>query len=377
MQCRIAVVFEFPTLNGGERSMLQVFDALDRSRWDVVALAPAAGPLAEELAARSIFTVPFRVRDGEGDKLPASVLLEQLVRHARATDVDVIHANSLSMGRLTGALASRLKAPCVAHLRDILRLSHTAVADLNRNDRLVAVSHAARDYHIGQGIDSRRVAVVHNGIDCNHWAPRQPTGALRAELGIPQDAFVVLSVGQIGLRKGQDVLARAVKCGGDEFAQVHCVVVGERNSEKQESVEFERMVRAEFATGPLANRIHWLGRRNDIKFLMTEADLLVHCAHQEPLGRVLLEAAASGLPIVATDVGGTAEILVDGESAMLVQPGSPDDLAGTLAAMLRSDALRAGFSRAARDTVRTRFDIESAAARLAAVWDQALESSEE
>ena len=104
--------------------------------------------------------------------------------------------------------------------------------------------------------------------------------------------------------------------------------------------------------------------------LMNEVDLLVHPAHQEPLGRVLLEAAASGLPIIATAVGGTEEILCDGESARLVASADPKSLAAAIIELHNDASQRLRYAAAARKRVETAFNARQAARELAAVWSE-------
>ena len=101
---------------------------------------------------------------------------------------------------------------------------------------------------------------------------------------------------------------------------------------------------------------------------MNEFDLLIHHARQEPLGRVLLEAAASGVPIIATRVGGTAEILSDGESARLIPPDNPHALAEAILELHDQVDQRSRFIEAARRRVCSAFPIERAAGNLATVW---------
>ena len=197
--------------------------------------------------------------------------------------------NSLAMGRLLGALGDDVGVSRIAHLRDIIRLSQAAVDDLNRNDRLIAVSHATREFHVAQRLNAGQTTVIYNGVDCTTFQPRESTGALKRELGLPDDAFLILTVGQIGLRKGQDVLAEAA-VNLDAVEQqpagrdLHYVVVGERNSAKPESVEFERNLTKRFEAAGMTDRLHLLGYRSDVARLMNEADLLAHPAHQEPAG---------------------------------------------------------------------------------------------
>ena len=89
----------------------------------------------------------------------------------------------------------------------------------------------------------------------------------------------------------------------------------------------KKRINFEFAMGGLKDRFHRLGYRADVERLLGEIDLVVHCARQEPFGRVLLEAAAAERPIIATTVGGTQEMLVHGESAILVAPDEPEAMA--------------------------------------------------
>ena len=111
------------------------------------------------------------------------------------------------------------------------------------------------------------------------------------------------------------------------------MIVGQRYSQKQEALEYERQVHAAADSGPLRGRVHFLGVRNDVDRLLNEFTLLAHPARQEPLGRVLLEAAAAGVPVVATDVGGTREIFpAETASACLVPPDDPAALAAAIVA---------------------------------------------
>ena len=138
---------------------------------------------------------------------------------------------------------------------------------------------------------------------------------------------------------------------------MHYLIVGERNSEKAESRQFERDLRGA-ASGPLAGRVHFLGRRNDVGRLLGELTLLAHPARQEPLGRVLLEAAAAGVAVVATAVGGTPEIFPPGSGAARLVP--PDDAAALAAAMLEllgDRELRHRLAVAARRRAEEQFDI--------------------
>lgn len=362
------LVFEYPTLNGGERSLLAVLPHLVGMGYEFLALAPAAGPIVTALNAIGVATIAFDLRDADGRRRPAEGILEDLHTAIRRVHPDRVHGNSLSMGRLTGTVAAQLPVVCTAHLRDIVGLSASAVVQLNANRTLVAVSNAVRDFHAAQGVEPARLRVIYNGIDPNPIPHGRRCGWLKAEIAAGPDAFLIATVGQICLRKGQDVFARAAVSAAEQMPNAHFLLVGKRYSGKPESLTYDEAIDREFMAAGLADRFHRLGDRSDVEQLLKETDLVVHSARQEPFGRVLLEAAATGRPIVATNVGGTAEMLVDGQSALLVPP---DELHALAAAMVRAygdKALRDRLARAAKERVAALFTVEKAARGLADLW---------
>jgi len=337
--------------------MLATLDGVRVAGFAPAVMAPPDGPLASELAARGVELIPFQCRADEGSRVAQNRLREELADVFRRRRPTLLHANSLAMGRLSGLVAAYCELPSIAHLRDIIRLSTQAVADLNCHRRLLAVSAATREFHVEHGLDAEKTRVLYNGVDLEQFRPRTPTGYLHRELGLSADAQLIGTIGQIGLRKGQDVLLRAAALIADRSPTAHYLIIGERNSEKSESRQFESALR-DAARGPLAGRVHFLGRRNDIPSLLSELTLLVHTARQEPLGRVLLEAAASGAAVVATDVGGTREIFPpEADAARLMPPDDAGALAAAMLELLEDCQLRGHLGAAARRCAEERFDI--------------------
>jgi glycosyltransferase involved in cell wall biosynthesis len=373
MPLRIAILCEYPTLNGGERSMLACARLLPNSDAQLTFLAPPDGPLADELSRQSLRHIPLDLHSAE-TRLPREAALDRLVELCER-DFELLHANSLSMGRLTGAAAARLRIPCTAHLRDIVRLSPAAITNLNGNAKLIAVSHAVRDFHVAQGLSADRSNVIPNGIDIDAFRPLRPPGWLRSELGLPASSFLVAAIGQICLRKGQDVYARAAVSAAAFLPDAQFVLIGSRHSAKPESVAFEKGIDEAFASASLSDRFHPLGERLDVPAILGELDVLVHAARQEPFGRVLLEAAAAGVPIVATDVGGTREMLTDGEQAILVRPDDPGAIADALLRLSRDSDLRRRLRDAAQERVAHEFPIERSANELLTTWRRVCDAS--
>lgn len=372
---RVLIVCEYASLNGGERSLLSVIDGVRSAGFDLCIAAPPTGPLSEALTNRRVPQVPLTLHDDYGTRLS----LEECRRRASAAIVatrpDLLHANSLSMNRLTGPIAAELGMPSIGHLRDIVKVSSAVISDMNQQRRMVAVSKATRDWFVAAGLDSSKTHVVFNGVDLDRFRPRPKTGYLHQELGLPRHVPLVGAIGQIGMRKGLDVLVEAARHIVAASPEVHFLVVGQRYSQKQEAVDYERDLLEAASTAPLAGHFSFLGVREDVPRLLNELTVLCHAARQEPLGRVLLEAAASGTPIAATDVGGTREIFPDASAAAeLVPVDDPISLATAVTSLLRGGQRRERIGRLARLRAEETFDASVAAANLVAHYRQVLDA---
>lgn len=367
----ILLLCEYATLSGGEQSMLATLDGVRRAGFPVAVIAPSQGPLAQALADRGVEVIPFDVADAGGTRRTQGQLREALVQVLGRRRPALLHANSLAMGRLSGPVARELGLPSISHLRDIIRMSSQAVADVNCHTRLLAVSEATRAYHVAGGLVGERTHVLYNGVDLQRFCPRPPSGYLHRELGIAPGVPLIGAIGQIGLRKGLDVLAQAAVALAARLPTAHYLIVGERWSEKLESREFETELHV--AAERLGGRMHFLGIRRDVDQVLNELSLLVHAARQEPLGRVLLEAAAAGTPVVATNVGGTPEIFPpECDAARLVPSADPEALAGAIAALMDDDAMRIRMGTAARRRAEAAFSAEQATKGLVAHYREVL-----
>jgi glycosyltransferase involved in cell wall biosynthesis len=205
--------------------------------------------------------------------------------------------------------------------------------------------------------------VLYNGVDTERFHPSPPTGYLHDELGLPHECRLLGTIGQISLRKGLDTIPLVLSLLSDERPMAW-LIVGERFSTKPESEHFENQLR-NLAKGAFAGKLFLLGERNDVDRILPELTLLVHPARQEPLGRVLLEVAAAGRAIVATDVGGTREIFPpESNAACLVPPDDAPAMARAIGELLRDPARRLRMGTNARARAEAEFMIERATAGL-------------
>jgi len=370
---RLLVLCEFLTLLGGERSMLSTLGAVRAAGFDVHVAAPPVGALAEAVRDAGVPVAAWTTHDAAGARRPNDDIRSDLADLIARLVPDLVHANSLSTARLAGPVLAAARVPSIGHLRDIVGLSQQAINHVNSLDRLVAVSQATREFHVEQGIDAAKCVVVTNGVNLEEFRPQTATGYLHRELNLAPEAQFVATVGQIGMRKGTDVALTAATQWVSTSPNAHWLIVGERTSKKGEAQKLEQQLHTASAEPPLAGRVHFLGTRGEVFRLLPECALLVHAARQEPLGRVLLEAAACGLAVVATDVGGTREIFpTEADGAWLVPKDDPAALAAAVRTLLDDTGRRFALGEAGRGRMEAAFNVNLAAARLIELYRSVL-----
>ncbi len=377
MPGHVLATFEFGSINGGENSFLTLIGSLREAGWTFTGLVPPTSPLEGQLHALSIETRPFLPHTADGTRLSQADVRERIATVIEDVQPDLVHCNSLAMSRLCGPVCRSLQVPSLGYLRDIIKISKKAMEDINQLDRIIAVSAATRNYHVDRGLDADRSLVIHNGIDREAFLasaaqPKQTERAsksIREQLEIEPNSQLILYCGQIGMRKGLDSLidsfVQLCRLRHADRVPLHLLIVGERHSKKQEAIEYEQNLRQQIVAAKLDHQVHWLGRRSDVAAIMQQSTLLMHAARQEPLGRVLLEAGAVGLPIVATNVGGTGEILCGEYLADLLVPCDDAAELATAAAGLLDDPQRhAEISKRLVETIGQRFSIARCAEQL-------------
>ena len=367
---KVLLLGEYGVLNGGERSCLAMITNLAGKQIDVSAAVPCPSPFADNLAKLNCNVLPLKLRNNSGQKLQQAEIRAQVKEIVSVSRPDIVHANSLSMSRTLGPLTLGMQTKKLGHLRDIIKLSRQMINDLNQLDLMVAVSNATRDFHVAQGIDPMKIVTVYNGVDTEQFRPNNSCSHIREQFNLNNDQCVFISIGQIGLRKGFDTLIKAFLDHANLIDNTYLLIVGERNSQKQESIEFEKSLHRQVESSRHANRIRFVGPRNDVPDLLSACDCLVHCARQEPLGRVLLESCASGIPAIATNVGGTGEIFQKSKphGAILVESDNVQQISQAISKLARDTAIATEFGKRNRQIAEERFDAKYAANELLAIY---------
>ncbi|MGD9497696.1 MAG: glycosyltransferase family 4 protein [Armatimonadota bacterium] len=278
-----------------------------------------------------------------------------------------MHTNTTKMHLLAGA-AGRLRGlPVVWHMR-VLLTQPGARAWLRRAVRLVRPHVIAISTAVAAQFEGMRcpLHVVPNGIPLERFEPGPPPPHLGAELGLPAGAPTVCVVGRLTPWKGHQVLLRGWPDVLARVPDARLLVVGEVAFWEDGYGDELRALASELG---IAASVHWLGFREDVADLLRLSDLLVLPSIDEPFGRVVIEAMAAARPVVATASGGIPEIVVDGDTGLLVPPREPEPLADAIAALLADPARARAMGQAGRRRALELFDVRRVAAQVQAIYD--------
>jgi glycosyltransferase involved in cell wall biosynthesis len=278
-------------------------------------------------------------------------------RHLAEVRPALVHTHLGYADLLGGPAARSLRIPSVttihshappATTRERVRAHMTTVARRTSAARVIAVSESARTAYLGSGVrDPRRVVVLRNGIG-GRVAPG--SGAtVREELGLAVDDLVVAMVSSLRPEKAHDIAIAAARRLLPRFPSLRLLVVGDGPLRS----EIER------AAAALGDRVVLAGHRPDVMAVLDAADALLHPSRHDALPTAILEAMACSVPVVATDVGGIGELVVDSVTGSLVEgPPVAGDLAAALAPLLADRALRRRMGTASRERFETEFSVD-------------------
>jgi glycosyltransferase involved in cell wall biosynthesis len=221
--------------------------------------------------------------------------------------------------------------------------------------RIISNSQASAAAFVRSGGQAERVRVVYNGIDPLLFEAVIPAevDALKEELNLAE-VPIIGSFSRLACWKGQHVLLEALT----HLPGVHALLVGEALF--GEEAAYARALRKRAKALKIADRVHFLGFRQDIPQLMRLSDVVVHTSiAPEPFGRVIVEGMLARRPVVATRAGGTAEIIEDGVSGVLVPPGNAKALATALAELLADPSRGRALARAGYAAALERFSLRA------------------
>ena len=363
---RVLVVSDEMEVGGSQRQIVHLLRGL-RERGADAALLYFRKPsfLLDAIRAAG---VPVQRIDKRGAFDP--VFVARLLRFMRRGRFDIVHCFSI-----TAEIWVRFVLQAVPRTRLVSSIRGLDLGSPSWHWRakrwivrgsaaVISNSAAGADFVAGRtGTDRAAIDVVPNAVDIP--APCDPAAraALRASLQAHGQRPVAICVGRLIDGKGVDQILRAM---ADPTLPPDALLWVVGDGPLRAGLESLR------GTLGLDDRVLFLGERDDVPDLMRAADLLVSASRGEGLSNVILEAMAAGLPVVATAVGGTPEVIEDGVSGRLVDPAASGELVHAIAGVLRDPALRSRLAAAARQAIERRFAAGVMVDRTLAVYRRCL-----
>jgi glycosyltransferase involved in cell wall biosynthesis len=295
------------------------------------------------------------------------LLIPWLIRNLKRDKIQLLHLH-LPRAGFYGRFAAKLLSLPVLYTEHNLWESYVPFSRfLNRityflNNHVVAVSDAVQtSIRNHSHYPTDRQTRIYNGIPLyNEIQPDRRFG-LRQDIGLHERTIIAGTIANLHPRKGIQFLLYALHHLLDEFPNLHCVIIGRDDGE-------EANLRRIVTQLGIENHIHWLGYRPDARHLLPMFDVFVLPSLFEGLPIALLEAMDAGLPVIATRVGGTPEVVVNGETGLLVDPGDVPALAISLRSLLVDSHKREQMGDAGRRRVREEFTIDRMAKRYAELY---------
>lgn len=401
-------------LGGAERSLLDLVTRLEEAsagRYSPWLLLPKeGGELVDRLRAAGI---PFGVVPMPGELLslsrrsarraPLSHLARgvalapgalgyifQVEKHLRQEGGALVHTTGIKCHALSVFAGRRAGIPVLWHLRDILDHgpAYWGLRALRGfgEVHLVANSGATADAFIPGATRDGRVDIVHNGLDPADWPWRAPGGQdpardrLRESLGVrPQSGELLIGIAGVLARwKGQLEFLRMARQIIDDpgvGARTRFAVIGGEIYDTTGDRGFGLELREEARRLALADRVAFTGHVREPGAYLRALDIAVHASLKpEPFGRVIVEAMALGTPLVAARAGGVLEIVEDGRSARLYDPGDVEGMARQVKCLMSSAGLREEMARQARERFERCFTVDRYVQGVIELYDRILSS---
>jgi glycosyltransferase involved in cell wall biosynthesis len=351
---------------GGQRGLLDLVSHLDKTEFEPVVLIQGPGKLEEELDRKGIRHITKRMEPFKNRWLPFSWLLGvgPVVEVIRAERPDIVHSNHLYVGRYSGRAAHKLGIPCLVTLRLVHEPEiwdrYNRWETLRKHDRIVANSDEGRFVFESDPLVKTKIMTIKNGMDLERFRPAADRASLRRKVGLPygidEKSVVITQIASMVPQKGNEDLTREFIELAKVNPALHLFLVGGEFA----GTDNTKVIRTMAEAAGLASRVHLTKYVWDVSELLNLTDISVLASRdREGLPRSIIEAMACGNPVIATDVGGSRELVRNGETGFLIQPRDGKTLREALATLIGDVALRQTMGECALKLARENHDIRA------------------
>ncbi len=309
----------------------------------------------------------LRAREIVGVIAPRAHAVGTVLRRERPDLVYLANGVPANIDALVAA--ARSGVPVISHEKGLRRIGPRERLMSRWIHTSIGMTRQVTEHVRARGIRPGRQLTIYDGINCEAFAPGGGA-AVRREFGVPADAPVVGIVGHLQRWKGQLLVVEAVARARERHPALRCMIVG---GVHRLGEDYGAELRATIHRLGLDDAVILTGARGDVAACLDAMDVVIHSSTRpEPFGRVIIEAMALGRPVIAPREGGPLEIVVDGETGLLVTPRDAGALAEAIDALIGDEARRRAMGRAARKRVDAVFDIRHHVRAIEAVFDDVL-----
>lgn len=352
---------------GTEGQVANIARHIDRTRFDLqFGCLRKWGYYLDEIERNRIPVTEYPLRSF----FSARALVQQarFARYLRAQRVQIVHSYNFYSNVFAVPAAKLAGVPLViASIRDQGVYLSAAQRHVQRMacrfaDLVLVNAQSIRDWLIDDGYPAEKVRIIRNGIDLSRYSGKPGETGVREELGLPPEAPLVLMLSRLNPQKGVDDFIKAAAMVRLQRPDVRFLLIGEKLTYQGDGfgpdAPYHNYLHELCVNLGVDDRIVFTGHRSDVPALLAEGAISVLPSHSEGLSNTLLESMTAGLPIVATRVGGNAELVEDGVNGILVPPQAPATLANAILRILDDPDLAQRFSSAARAKAMQHFSME-------------------
>jgi len=346
--CHVVFSLDF---GGLEKVVIDLAEGVDKKKYRVVICClDKLGDLAKEAESKGIKVIFVSRKAGLDFGLPF-----RLSRVFKKENVSIVHSHNFAPMLYSTLGAKLAKVSFVLntiHGRE-KKVRHNRIWSMvwKLNDFIVTISNDARNEFLKYAkVDSGRIKVIHNGIDISKFVNNNDCNDLKAKLGISASDYVIGTVSRLSLEKDQFTLLDTFERITENLSNVKLLIVGDGKS-RGELEDYSRRLRIE-------GKVLFLGFRNDIAEILSIMDIFVLTSLTEGISVSLLEAMAASKPVVATNVGGNAEVIEDGKTGFLVRPKNPEKIAENIIALLKNRSLSTQMGKKGKERVTENFSLK-------------------
>ncbi len=342
-------------MGGAEISLLNLVKRLNKELFKPHFACSKEGPFIDEL--RNIKISPDFVKF-PGIRWPNPVRICKTIRNLvdiiKNKQVDLIHSNQ-PRSNLFGAIAAKItNVPVVWHERCLERGRFDSDNIFSfLPDRIICNSGAVRKRFTKEKTDAK-IRTIINGVDLSEFDPESNGSVIRKEFNIDEDELVIGTIGRIDPEKGYEYFLESAKLILQNIGNVRFIVVGDASN----NPSFEKSLYKMSVEKGIDRKTIFTGFRRDIPQLLASMDVVVLPSGIDACSRVLFESMAMQKPLVATDAGGTPEIIQDGITGLLVKPRDSSEMAKCIKRLLDDKNLAEQYGKAGRKRVEKMFTIE-------------------